>query len=500
MTSEERLRAERDLYRGLLELGAADDPRPLLEEALRRLVAATRARQGYVAIYAGGDLASEPVSWLAHACSADDVAELRTRLSRGIVREAVERGQTISTASAIEDPRFMQLPSVSIRGIRAVLCAPLGDAGLGVLYLQGREPAGPFDEEDRRLVEAVAREIAPYAERLVARVETADPTAPWRAQLPALGAIAGRSPALAGVLRQMALVAPLDVTVLFTGPSGVGKTTFARALHASGPRATGPFVELSCAALPDALVESELFGAERGAHSTADRAMPGKVEAAEGGTLFLDEIGELPLASQAKLLSLLQSRTYYRLGGTAPREADVRVIAATNVDLEAAARDKTFREDLYYRLAVVPIAVPPLSSRREDVVPIAERVLADVVRRHRLPSLPLAPGARAALEASEWPGNVRQLANALEAALIRAAGEGAAQIARRHLSPARDDGEDARADESFHAATRDFQRRLLARALDAEGWNVTAVARRLDLSRSRLNELIRELGLTRPGT
>jgi Nif-specific regulatory protein len=489
-----RLRIERDLYRGLLELGAADDPRPLLEEALRRLVEATRARQGYLAVYAGGDLGAEPAFWLAHDCTQDDVAELRTRLSRGIVRAALERGETVRTASAIEDPRFMTLPSVSLRGIRAVLCAPLGDAGLGVVYLQGRAEPGPFGEDDERLVEDVARHVAPYAERLVHRADV-DPTAPYRAQLAGLGSIAGRSRALAEVLRQLALVAPLDVTVLLTGPSGVGKTALARAIHASGPRARGPFVELSCAALPDTLVESELFGAEKGAHSTADRAVIGKVEAAEGGTLFLDEIAELPLASQAKLLTLLQSRTYYRLGGSAPRSADVRVIAATHVDLHYAARERRFREDLLYRLNVMPIAVPPLDARREDVPLLAEAARTDAARRHRLPELPLSASARAALEASDWPGNVRQLANAVEAGLIRAAGEGAAQIARHHLFPSLE--RDA-VDETFHGATQAFQRRLLERVLTEERWNVSQVARRLDLSRSRLNELLRGLGLRRP--
>src|SRR5687768_3357436 len=155
--SEERLRVERDLYRGLLELGAAEDPRPLLEEAVRRAVTATRARQGYLALYGGADLASEPRFWLAHDCTIDDVHELRTRISKGIVRQALERGQTVSTASAIEDPRFMALESVSIRGIRAVLCAPIGDAGLGVVYVQGRDEPGPFGEDDRRLLEDLAR-------------------------------------------------------------------------------------------------------------------------------------------------------------------------------------------------------------------------------------------------------------------------------------------------------------------------------------------------------
>ena len=497
----DRLRLERDLYRGLLTLGAADDPRPLLEEALSRAVEATGARQGYLALYGaeqGGDagLDREPPFWLAHDCTEDDVSELRLRLSRGIVRRALDRGETISTAAALEDPRFASLESVSLQGIRAVLCAPVGDAKLGVLYLQGREAPGPFSEGDRALLEALAREVAPFGERLLAKVEREDPTAPFRAQLKGLDGIAGRSAALAEVFRQIALVAGLDVTVLLRGPSGSGKTALARAIHMSGARALHPFVELNCAALPEQLVESELFGAEKGAHSTADRRIEGKVAAAEGGTLLLDEVAELPLAAQAKLLTFLQSRTYHPLGSNVALSADVRVIAATHVDLEAAVKDKRFREDLYYRLAILPIDVPSLASRPDDVPPIADVVARDAARRHRLPLLPFAPSALAALAANDWPGHVRQLANTVEAGLIRAAGGGATRIERHHLFGGAPIDEDA--SESFHDATRAFQRGFLARALEEEDWNVTACARRLDLSRSRLNELIRALSLTRP--
>ncbi len=492
-----RVRIERDLYRGLLALGAADDPRPLLEAALRRVVNATEATQGYIALYGGDGSRAEPVFALAHHCTEDDVAELRTRLSRGIVRDAIESGQTISTAAAIEDPRFMNLESVSLRGIRAVLCAPVGDVGVGVLYLQGRSAPGPFPEADRALVEAVARQVAPYAQRLLrVRRAATDPTAELRSRLSGLEELAGRSPGLAEVFGQVALVAPIDVTVLIRGPSGCGKTALARAIHQNGPRRSGPFVELNCAAIPEALIESELFGAERGAHSTADRRIDGKVVAASGGTLLLDEIGELSAAAQAKLLTFLQSKTFYRLGSSVPETGDVRVLAASHVDLEAAVRQRRFREDLYYRLSVLPIVMPPLRERGDDVEPIAERVLVRVARRHGLSPLPIAPSAMDALLVSDWPGQVRQLANVVEAGLIRATAAGATRVEHAHLFPER--REDGPSQDSFHGATRVFQRRLVERALAGESWNVSAVARRLDLSRSRLNELIRSFGLVRP--
>ncbi len=480
--ADARLTAERDLYRGLFALAGAEDPRPLLEEALRRVVAAVGARQGYLALGEPG----APRFLLAHACDPDEVDAV---LSRGIVREALARGETISTAVAHEDPRFASRRSVAAGRLAAVMCAPI--AGAGAVYVAERPAPGPFSEADRRLLEDFARAVAPWADRL--GEAGPDPTAPWRAQLQGADALAGRSEALADVLRGVALVAPLDVTVLLLGPSGAGKTELARTIHASSRRARGPFIELNCAALPDTLVESELFGAEKGAHSAADRRVEGKVEAAAGGTLFLDEIGELPLPSQAKLLQFLQSRRYFRLGGTKPLEADVRIVAATNAALEEAVAARTFREDLYWRLAVLPVRLPGLDARRADIAPIAGALLDRAVKRHGLPRARLSPSAVAALAAADWPGNVRQLANVVEAGLIRA--QGAAQVEPAHLFPGASTAAEAA---TFAGATRAFQRRLLLEALGEAGWNVTEAARRLDLARSHLYELIRAFELRRP--
>ncbi len=488
-----RLELERDLYRGLLALGA-DDPRPFFEEALRQVVNATESRQGYLGIYRDGDLSREPAFCLTHQCAQDEVAQVQARLSSGIIAKALEEGKTISTGCARDDPRFSGQPSVMVHGLQAVICAPVGQPRLGVIYLQGRAAPGQYPEQDRQLLEDFARQVGPYAARLLSESSAEDPTAPYRSQLK-LENLAGRSAALADLFKQVALVAPLDVTVLLEGPSGVGKTALARAIHINGPRALGPCVEINCAALPDNLLESELFGAERGAHSTADRRVEGKVEAAAGGTLFLDEVGELPLQSQSKLLQLLQDRTYFRLGGNRPLSADVRVIAATNADLKQAVTDRRFREDLYYRLAVLPVRVPTLAERREDVGPVARAMLAERTRRHGLSSLGFSPGALAALEASDWPGNIRQLANTVEAGAIRAAGSGAASVEAGHLFL---DGAGPEQGASLQGATRAFQRRLIFEALSASGWNVSQTARDLDISRSRLNELIRSFELTRP--
>jgi Nif-specific regulatory protein len=438
---------------------------------------------------------------MAHDCSSQEVEDIRDVISRGIIAEALGSGKTVSTASALLDPRFSERSSVKAHRIEAVLCAPIGgDASLGVVYLQGRGEPGQFTQDDRAQAELVARHVAPLAERLVVREQArsaTDPTLPLRKKLRLVGVV-GRSEALAGVLRQTALVAPVDVNVLLTGESGTGKNLIARVIHDNGPRTAGPFIELNCAALPETLIESELFGSLRGAHSTAQRPIEGKVAAAERGTLFLDEIGEIPLAAQSKLLQLLQSKEYYPLGGAKPVRADVRVIAATNSDLAEAVRARTFREDLFYRLQILPIRLPSLAERREDIADLARHLCSSAFDRHALVQLELSPGALRALEAAEWPGNVRQLAHAIEAAAIRAAGGGARRVERHHVFPeSPTDATDEAEPFSFQEATRRFQRELILKTLAETSWNVAETARRLDLARSHVYNLIKAFGLER---
>jgi Nif-specific regulatory protein len=314
-----------------------------------------------------------------------------------------------------------------------------------------------------------------------------------RSKLRADGII-GRSAALAKALEVAVVAAASDLPVLLLGESGVGKSAFARMIHESGPtkRARGPFIELNCAALPETLAESELFGAEKGAHSTANRRMPGKIAAAEGGTLLLDEIGELPPTIQAKLLGVLQSKRYFPLGGTVEQTADVRILAATNADLPALVAQKKFREDLYYRLHVLTARLPALRERREDIVPLAD----GFATAEGGP--PLSSDARAALAASDWPGNVRELMATVQRGAAFARTDGAVHVEPRHLFPERSVAPSESAESAtFAEATRRFQRELLRGALERAQGNVSEAARQLDLSRSRLYELLRDHDLLR---
>jgi len=259
------------------------------------------------------------------------------------------------------------------------------------------------------------RELATEAENLRRQLRTRDHAG--------LEGLLGTSPAMQRVYAMAKQVAPSRATVLITGESGTGKGELARALHALSPRAKAPLVSLHCSALAESLLESELFGHEKGAFTGADRRRIGRFEQADGGTLFLDEIGEIPAATQVKLLRVLQEKTFERVGGNETVKVDVRVVAATNKDLAAEVREKRFREDLYYRLNVVHIEMPSLRLRGQDVTVLAEHFLRKFARENHRQIDSLSPAARAKLMAHRWPGNVRELENAMERAVVFSDGD-----------------------------------------------------------------------------
>jgi len=306
--------------------------------------------------------------------------------------------------------------------------------------------------------------------------------------------IVGASRAMQEALTVAARIIPRgSATVLLTGETGTGKELLAQAIHYNGPRREGPFVELNCSAIPANLLESELFGHERGAFTDARRAKPGLLEVADGGTLFLDEIGELPFDLQGKLLKVLEDKQVRRVGGTRSQKVDIRIIAATNRDLAAEARDGAFREDLYYRLSVIPIQLPPLRERGDDIALLAEHFLEALSRTYDLPAPTLSRELKERLLAHPWPGNVRELRNALERALLLG-GEGELSAEDLFLDVATRSAAPSEGGVLPFPATLETIELAAVRAMIVRtGGNKSAAARQLGISRARLHRALHKI-------
>ncbi len=349
----------------------------------------------------------------------------------------------------------------------------------------------PFDLDELRLRvrdRLEKSELASEVERLRDEVEE-------RQQL---GAMVGRSDAMRQVFRTIERIAKAEATVLVTGESGTGKELAARAIHDLSPRGGGPFVAINCGAIPSELIESELFGHEKGAFTGATERRTGRFEAADGGTLFLDEIGELDLAMQVKLLRAIQERTFERVGSSKPMSVDVRIVTATNRDLQAEVANGNFREDLYYRVAVVPVGLPPLRERREDI-----RLLAGHFLAIRGGDKTLSATALGSLEGYGWPGNVRELENAIEHGLALCEGDVIEQD-DLPISVGRTGQAEAlrerwrQGDVGFDEAVERFETDILTEALESNRWNQTKTAEALGITRRVLKLKMDKLNIEEP--
>lgn len=358
----------------------------------------------------------------------------------------------------------------------------------------------PVDLEHLKLLIArAAHQQELLRENLLLREEYAERYGfPW---------IVGEHPLMQAASQMVQRVAPTDSTVLLLGESGTGKELFARALHHLSRRKDCAFVALNCAAIPEGLVENELFGHERGAYTGAGARKIGKLELAHRGTIFLDEIGELPLAIQSKLLRVLEERRFERVGGTQAIDVDVRILVATNKNLQEAVERKTFREDLYFRISSVPITVPPLRERGDDVILLAEHFLERYRREFKKPSLEFTDASRARLRGHQWSGNVRELQNSIErAAILADTNEISAEDLQLPLPrPAAKEMPDGMLDDNFlwdgpleevaQRAVQHVERFKIEAALRESKWNKSRAAEQLGVSYKTLLHKIRALGL-----
>ena len=426
-----------------------------------------------------------------------ELPELRVPAGSGIVGHVAATGELVNVRDAAGDPRWGGEQLAQQIGYRAtsILTAPIARRGqlrgvLQVLNKQGGTPGVAFDARDEEFARVLAEQIGRALDYTTLSGDDARRGMAVRGRF---NHVIGRSPAMAAVYEIIVRAAGTDATVLLRGETGTGKGLLARAIHVNSARRDAPFVHVDCTTLPAALVESELFGHERGAYTSADARVIGKVESADGGTLFLDEIGELPLPLQGKLLRFVQERRFERVGGRETLTADVRLVAATNRDLAAMVERGEFRSDLFFRLRVVELEVPPLRERGEDIGDLADYFAHQLARRYGKPKLALDASARAALIAHDWPGNVRELENTIERAAV---------LAQRPVLSAKDLGLEPRKPAAANPAPSagitlphdlslvEAERRYALAVLDREGGNQSAAARALGISRNKLRRLI----------
>jgi len=416
--------------------------------------------------------------------------------SQTILNRVIDENLAVLSNDVQSDDAYRAAESLLERRVHSVLAVPLSVAEqkLGVLYLDASSPGARFDSDLLQLVttigniSALAIENARHLERLGGENRRLNE------ELNLHHSMVGESKAMRDVYAFVSRVAGRDSTVLISGESGTGKELVARAVHMNSPRAAKPFVAINCAAITETLLESELFGHERGAFTGAVSQKKGKLEIGEGGTVFLDEIGELAVPMQAKLLRVLQEREFERVGGTRPIKLDVRLIAATNRDLKEASRSGAFRPDLYYRLNVVSLHMPALRERREDIPMLAAFFAAHYGEKVKRRVAGISPEARACLIRYDWPGNVRELENAIERAVVL----GSTELLLPEDLPDSILEETAASGEpvsALHEGIREAKRSLIERAIEQANGNYTEAAKILGVHPNHLFRLIRTLNL-----
>ncbi|MER3414988.1 MAG: sigma-54-dependent Fis family transcriptional regulator [Gemmataceae bacterium] len=494
---EERHRLSKDLallYRLALDMASAGDMPTLAQVVLSGLLEGTLAD-------AAALLRRDPAGWQPQAFLARHQVDYLPP-PEAVLHEVSNTREAVLAHHPARQEHLRQLHRQQSKEPYSVVCAPIPtiqEEPHALLYLFCQAPLRTLDAEDLELTVAVAKQYSVAAAALQKRLELAEENQRLKAQIVSEVHLVGTSPAMREVTEQITRVAGTNSTVLIRGESGTGKELVARAIHLSSARRHGPFVCLNCAALAESLLESELFGHEKGAFTGASERKMGKFEAAHGGTLFLDEIGEMPLSAQAKLLRILEGHPYERVGGTEPVQVNVRVVAATNKSLEEAIKHGSFRKDLYFRLHVVEILLPPLRDRRDDIPLLAEYFLQQFVRETGRKIRGLTPRALDRLLAYSWPGNVRELRNVIERAVVLANGpllDAEDILLSRLEEPPAVPTTDGR---SFRPSTLEtLEKEHIVKTLDFTDWNKSRAAALLGIERSTLDRKIRAYGLRRP--
>ena len=489
-TRQQRLQAVLDISR---RLGAERETAPLLEHIAAQAAGLLHCERASIFVWdkARQELVGRPALGMPGG-------ELRIPDQAGVVGKTVHMGVVQIVNDVRDDPAWT--PAVDKQSgfqTRNLLCVPMLDADarpIGAVEVMNKP--GRFTDDDVATLELLAAQIAAALDSVRERETLVRSHEQLAGEARLAAHIVGASPAIVALRGAVERVARTDLPVLVLGESGSGKDVVARALHFSSSRQQHPYIPVNCAAIAETLLESELFGHEKGAFTGADATRAGKFEAASGGTLFLDEIGDLSAGGQAKLLRVLEEKVVYRVGGAAGIPVDTRIVAATNRNLAEAVRAGKFREDLYYRLTVVTLELPPLRERHDDVLVLAEHFLEQFCRQARRKPLKIGADAQKRLQQHDWPGNVRELRNLLEriAYLCPHDKIGAADLAFI-LRPAKQNDEARFAGQALADATDAFQREHIRQAIDRAGGHMGDAAKALGLHRPNLYRKMKMLGL-----
>ncbi|MGA8891559.1 MAG: sigma 54-interacting transcriptional regulator [Anaeromyxobacteraceae bacterium] len=458
--------------RRLLEAGSLDT---LLDALLDALLEVTRAEKGFVIEIADGD----PVVRAARNVTPGNVEDAVSRVSDSIVQKVLQTRRPLVVADALHDAEWSGSASVVNLRLQSVMCAPLTARGevFGAIYLGNDSVRNLFDARSLETLTVFASQASLLLQNALLLRDLRRENEELREAIEnrRYGELVGAGAAMREVYRRIEKVAPTDVTVLVQGETGTGKELVAREIHRRSPRSAGPFVAVNCAAIPEGLLESELFGHVKGAFTGAVATRAGRFQAASGGTLFLDEIGEMPPSLQVKLLRAIQERVVQRVGDSRGEPVDIRVIAATNRNLEDEVRTGRFREDLYYRLHVVTIPLPALRDRGDDVTVLARWFLQRYAEEFDSRARGFAPGAVAAIRKYRWPGNIRELENRVKKAAVLADGPLVTaedlDLRQEALEPALPLAE----------AIEAFRKRYISEVLERNGGNRTKTAKDLDV-------------------
>jgi transcriptional regulator with GAF, ATPase, and Fis domain len=485
----------RKLYEFSTRLMDIKDVSELLKALMDAVVEVTHADKGFLLLVRD----EQPEIAVARSLRQEDIPHGVRHLSDSILHKVLTQKRPLIVSDALHDEEFKSSESVMNLKLCSVMCAPLIAQGqmLGLLYVGNDNVVNLFEEKSLDVLTVFAGQAALILQNalLLDQLKSDRDRLQERLDSKKFGELVGSCPGLVEVYKKVEKVAGTDISVLITGETGTGKELIAREIHNRSPRKGGPFVVVNCGAIPENLMESELFGHVRGAFTGAVATRQGKFQLADGGTLFLDEIGEMPVALQVKLLRSLQERVVVKVGDSKPERVDIRVVAATHRNLEERIRTGEFREDLYYRLNVVNLHLPPLRERGDDVMVIAKFLLSKYAEEYSSKVKGFTPNALIAMRKYTWPGNVRQLENRIKKALVLCdrslIGPEDLDLFPEALEPIM----------SLSQAREDFQRRYILEVLERNNGNRTKTARDLGVDpRTIFRYLEREPDAPEPGS